>query len=613
MDLSFLAGWGDQVVNGLVLGNLYALLAAGLALIFGVAHLINFAHGSVYMAGSYLGWFFLTQLAWPLWAALPAAMAGSALIGLVLERFAVRPFRKSARVAPLLATLGAGMILDSLGELLFTPNPRPFPAVVPADRFALGGVSIGWLDLLILAASAASALGLFAFLKASKTGRALRATAQDAEAAQQMGVRVNRVNATAFALASALGGLAGVLVGLYYNSVSPAMGFQAGLKGFTACVLGGLGSVPGAMAGGLVLGVSESLGVAVFGSAARNLVAFGLLLAALLLRPQGLFSRGKKSLPPEPLTGTFLAAAQAFRVPLPAALVLGGLAALLPLVLPNNYVLQILTNGGIMALFAVSLTLVAGTTGILSLGHAGLMAIGAYTSGLLTLRLGWPFEAAFLAAGLTAAVLGTLIAAPALRLKGHYLSIATLALGEIVNQVILNAEPVTGGALGLAGIPVPTVFGWAVRSTPDFYWLTLGVLAVGITGAALVVRSPLGRTLRALREDETAAEALGVRPGQARATVFAFAGFLAGWAGALSAHLYSYISHETFNSALSILGLTMVIAGGLGNVGGAVLGAVTLSALPEVLRPVAEFRPLVYGLLLLVALRWRPQGAWGSV
>jgi branched-chain amino acid transport system permease protein len=611
--MSAFAGWADQVVNGLVLGNIYALLAAGLALIFGVAHLINFAHGSVYMVGSYLGWLFLTQLGWPLWAALPAAMLGSAGVGLVLERFAVRPFRKSARVAPLLATIGAGMILDSLSELIFTPNPRPFPPVVPADRFDLGGVSVGWLDFIILGATIASAAGLYFFLKASKTGQALRATAQDSEAAQQMGVPVNRVNATAFALASALGGLAGVLVGLYYNTVFPSMGFQAGLKGFTACVLGGLGSVPGAMAGGLVLGITESLGVAVFGSAARNLVAFALLLAALLLRPQGLFSWKRRALPPEPLTGTFLPASKAIRIPFPMALGLFGAAACLPFLFPNPYLLQVLTNGWILALFAVSLTLVAGTTGILSLGHAGLMALGAYTSGLLTLRLGWPFEVSFVAAGLVAAGLGTLLASPALRLKGHYLSIATLALGEIVNQTILNAEPLTNGALGLAGIPIPTVLGYRVSSASDFYDLTLAVLALGVAVAALIVRSPLGRTLRALREDEVAATALGVRPGRYKAVAFAAAAFLAGWAGALSAHLYSYINHETFNTSLSILGLTMVIAGGLGNVGGAVLGAVTLSSLPEVLRPVAQFRPLLYGLLLLVALRWRPQGALGSV
>ncbi len=139
-----------------------------------------------------------------------------------------------------------------------------------------------------------------------------------------------------------------------------------------------------------------------------------------------------------------------------------------------------LTNGWILALFAVSLTLVAGTTGILSLGHAGLMALGAYTSGLLTLKLGWPFETSFVAAGLVAAGLGTLLASPALRLKGHYLSIATLALGEIVNQTILNAEPLTNGALGLAGIPVPSIFGHSFNTTADFYYLSLAVLVVGV-------------------------------------------------------------------------------------------------------------------------------------
>ena len=595
-----------------MLGNLYALLAAGLSLVFGVARLINFAHGSVYMAGSYLGWLLLARLHAPLWAALLAAMAGAALIGLAVERFAVRPFRRSARVAPLLATLGAGMVLDSLAERIFTPNPQPFPAAVPADRFVFGSVSLGWLDLIIAAATLLSAAALWGFLKFSKAGQAVRATAQDPEAAQQMGVSVGRVQALSFAVASALGGLAGALIGLYYNTVSPSMGFQAGLKGFTACVLGGLGSVPGAMAGGLVLGVTESLGVGAFGASARGLVSFGLLLAALLWRPNGLFARGGHA-PQEPLTGTFLPAAAAFRVPAAAAAGAALAAALLPLIVGNGYVLQILTNGWIMALFAASLTLLAGTAGILSLGHAGLMALGAYASGLLTVRLGWPFEAAFLCSGLVAAGLGTLLASPALRLKGHYLSIATLALGEIVSQLIVNVEPVTGGALGLPGIPAPSVAGIAIDSTAKYYWLTLSALVVGAALTAWLIRSRTGRTLRALREDETAAAALGVRAAPYRTLVFAVAGFFAGWAGALTAHLYSYINYETFNAPLSILGLTMVIAGGLGNVGGAVLGGVALSALPEILRPVAEYRPLVYGLLLLVMLRWRPQGALGSV
>ncbi|MDR3670075.1 MAG: ABC transporter permease [Holophaga sp.] len=608
---SVISLWLAQAVNGLVLGNIYALLAAGLALIFGVAELINFAHGSVYMAGAYIGWLLIAQLGLPLWLALPLAALGGALLGVVLERFAVRPFRNSARIAPLLATLGAGMILDSLSEIIFTPNPRSFPPVLPAFRFSIGGVSLGVLDLVILSVSVTSAAGLFLFLKFSRTGRGLRAAALDPEAAQQMGVRVNRVNATAFALASALGALAGVLIGLYYNQISPAMGFQAGLKGFTACVLGGLGSVPAAMAGGLVLGLGESFGVALFGASARNLIAFSLLLVALFLRPNGLFSSAKLAVQ-EVLTGSFLPQARAIRFPWQLGLALAGAALLLPLVVHDPYVLQVLTSAWISALFAVSLTLVAGTAGIISLGHAGLLAIGAYASGLLTLKAGFSFPAAFAAAGCITAAIGTLLVMPALRLKGHYIAIATLGIGEIVNQIILNADSLTQGTMGLAGIPPPRLFGRDLLSALDFYWLSLAVLILGALVVAAVMASPLGRTVRGLREDEVAAQALGVRPLRYRMVTFAISAFFAGLAGALTAHLYTYISYDTFGSNVSVLGLTMVLLGGLGNIWGAVLGAVTLSGLPELLRFTAQYRWLAYGLILLVVLRVRPQGVLGS-
>jgi branched-chain amino acid transport system permease protein len=603
--------WIGQAINGLVLGNIYALLAAGLALIFGVANLINFAHGSVYMAGSFAGWYLITRLRVPLWAALPAAALAGAALGLAIERVAVRPFRKSAHIAPLLATLGAGMILDSLAEIVFSPNPQSFPAVLPPIRIQLGAVSIGLLDILILAVSIVSAVALFAVLKFSRIGQALRATAQDFEAAQAMGVRVTRVNASAFAIASALGALAGVLIGLYYNFISPSSGFQAGLKGFTACVLGGLGSIPAAMAGGLVLGLGESLGVALFGSSYRNLIAFGLLLAVLFLRPNGLFGGSRKPTR-EILTGSFLPLGKVIRPPWLVALALILAALALPRLLPNPYILQVLTGGWISAIFALSLTLVAGTAGIMSLGQAGLMAIGAYTSGLLTLKAGWPFAGAFLAAGFVAAFVGTLLASPALKLKGHYIAIATLGLGEIVNQVILNWDSLTQGAMGLAGIPAPRLFGKDITTVGGFYYLSLAALVASGAVIAAVVKSPLGRTLRGLREDEAAAQSLGIRPRPYRSLAFGVGAFFAGIAGALTAHLYTYISHETFGSSYSILGLTMVILGGLGNLWGALLGALALTGLPELLRFAAQGRWLVYGLILLLALRFRPQGLLGS-
>jgi branched-chain amino acid transport system permease protein len=611
VNLGALSVWRDQVVNGLVLGNIYALLAAGLALVFGVAELINFAHGSVYMAGAYLGWLLMARLGTPIWATLPLAALGGALLGLVLERTAVRPFRHSARIAPLLATLGAGMILDSLAEIVFSPTPRSFPPSLPSFRFTLGGVSLGFLDLLILGVTLLSAGALGLLLKRTRIGRALRAAAMDPEAAQQMGVRVEQVGAAAFALASALGALAGVLIGLYYNQISPGMGFQAGLKGFTACVLGGLGSIPAAMAGGLVLGLGESLGVAVFGASARNLIAFSLLLLALFLKPDGIFRRGGQP-EPETLTGTFLPRSGPVPVPRWLVLALAVVAALLPLVVSSPYLLQVATLAWISALFAASLTLVAGTAGQISLGHAGLLAIGGYASGLLTVKAGLGFPAAFLTAGAVTAILGALLTWPALRMKGHTVAIATLGIGEIVNQFILNADSVTQGPMGLAGIPAPRLFGIDVTSARGFYWLSLGVLAAGFLVLAAVMDSPLGRTVRGLREDEAAARALGIHPLRYRMLVFAVSAFFAGLAGALTAHLYSYLSYETFGANLSVLGLTMVIMGGLGNLWGAVLGALALSGLPELLRFAAQYRMLVYGLVLLGVLRLRPQGLLGS-
>jgi len=608
---SFLAVWLGQTVNGLILGNIYALLAAGLALIFGVAGLVNFAHGSVYMAGSYAGWVAMSLLGWPLWAALPAAAAVGALVGLGIERFAVRPFRRSPHVSSLLATIGAGMILDDLAEIVFTPNPRSFPSAVPARRFSLGLASVGVLDLVILGASAACAASLFALLRYTKAGRALRAASQDSEAAQFMGVRVSRMNAAAFALASALGAIAGVLVGLYYNFIVPSSGLQAALKGFTACVLGGLSSVPASMAGGLLLGLGESYGVAIFGASARDLVAYALLLGALFLRPNGVFG-GPPEAPREALTGSFLPRGRSLKLHPAAAAAAAVAAALLPLAIGSDYLLQVLAGAWIMALFALSLSLVGGMGGVISLGQAGLMAIGAYASALLSVGARWAFLPSFLASALLAAAIGTLLATPALRLKGHYVAIATLGIGEIVDQAILNWDSLTRGALGIAGIPAPRILGLDFSSVRGFYYLGLAALALGALAFAAVGASPLGRTIRAIREDEVAAASVGIDVRRYKALTFGLSALLAGAAGSLTAYLYTYISYETFGSGLSILGIAMAILGGFGNLWGAILGALVLSGLPELLRFAAEYRSLVYGLALIAVLRFRPRGILGG-
>lgn len=607
-----MAAWFDYTINGLIVGNIYALLAVGLALIFGVSHLINFAHGSVYMVGGFIGWLCLTRLGLPLPIALLATVGGCALLGIAIERIGLRPLQGAARIAPLLATIGISFVLDQLAQIAFGPDPRPVPGSLPQWTVTIGGASLNSLDALIAAIGTGAAAVLYAFLRFTRLGWAVRATAQDRDAAQQMGVNVHAVNRTVFAIACGLGGLSGLLVGMYYNSIDPAMGFQATLKGVVALLIGGLGNVPGAIAGSLLLGLVESYGVALFGTSYRDLFAFALLLLFLLLRPNGLFSSGRR-LPLEPLTGTFLSNRKAVRLSPRAVAILLVIAFGLPLVAPFPYLLQTLTNGWIFGLLALSLTLVAGTVGQISLGHAALLLIGAYASALLSANMHWaPALSIPLAGGVTAAI-GTLLIYPSFRLRGHYVSIATLGIGEIVGLVILNWDSVTRGPIGVTGIAPLSLFGWTLSDARSAYWFTLAVLAVLASLQLRLLRSHLGRTWRAIREDDVAARAYGVQPNRYKAIAFACGGLAAGIGGAIAAHLYSYINYQTFDSQVSILGLTMVILGGLGNVAGAVVGAVALVGLPELFRFAADYRMLVYGVVLLLLVRFRPQGLFGAV
>ena len=607
-----MGSWFDYTINGLIIGNIYALLAVGLALIFGVSRLINFAHGSVYVVGAYTGFVVVTQLGTPLPLTIFIAVAVGALVGLAIERFGLRPLQGYAHIAPLLATIGISFVLDQLVQLAFSPDPRALPSQLPDVRFQIGSGTIGPLDLLIAASGLVSATLLFVFLRYTRLGWAVRATAQDRDAAQQMGVDVNAVSRIVFAIASGLGALSGLLVGMYYNYIDPAMSFQATLKGVVAQVVGGVGNVPGAIAGSLLLGLVESYGIALFGTSYRNLFAFVLLVAVLVWRPNGLFA-SRRQTPPEPMTGTFIAPSKPLAIPGSVLWGLAAAAALLPLVVPNAYVLQTLANAWLYGMLGLSLTLIAGTVGLISLGHAALLAIGGYASALLVLNLGVPVGFAILAAGLITAAIGTTLVFPSFRLRGHYLSIATLAIGEIVTLVILNWEGLTRGPIGISGIPPLSLFGFELDTIESVYWFTLGVLVVLAALQFRLLGSHLGRVLRAVRDDDIAARSYGIRLDRYKALAFAVGSFAAGVSGAITAHLYSYINHETFNSQLSILALTIVILGGMGNVMGAIAGSILLIGLPEVFRIAAEYRVLIYGLVLLLLVRFRPQGLFGTI
>ena len=298
--------------------------------------------------------------------------------------------------------------------------------------------------------------------------------------------------------------------------------------------------------------------------------------------------------------------------------VLIGLSSVLPRVL-NPYVFQILILCGINVILAVSLNLINGFTGQFSIGHAGFMAIGAYGSAMFSLHVGMRWVSALAAAGvpqpiaqglalvvalllggLLAALAGYLVGLPSLRLRGDYLAIVTLGFGEIIRVIILNVDAV-GAARGLPGIP-----GWA-----NFFWVGLGVLAVILLSKHLA-HSTHGRALFAIRDDEIAAEALGVDTTGYKVLAFVLGAFFAGLAGGLFAHYLSYLNPNSFTFIKSIEVIAMVVLGGLGSVSGAVLAAILLTLLPEVLRPVKDYRMVIYSLMLIVLMITRPQGLLGS-
>ncbi|MBA3643047.1 MAG: ABC transporter permease [Chloroflexia bacterium] len=600
----------DALVSGLIAGNTYALIAVGLSLIFGVADLINFAHGSVFALGAMIGWWLAADQSWPLWAALVGATVLTALLGLLIERLALRPLVNAPPIAPLLSTVAIGLILDRASEMIFSPETRRFPSELATNNFRVGNIRFGTLDLVILGVTIVSVGGLWLFLTRARLGWAVRATAQDRDAARQMGVNVEAVQGLSFAIASGLAGVGGVLVGMYYGNIEPSIGFDAGISGFTAAVLGGLGSLPGAVLGGLLLGVAESFGVTWFGGSTRQLVSFTLLVGVLWLRPHGLLGTPGATLR-EPLTGTFFGSAGAIRVrPWLLALIAALAAVALPLV-ASDYQLQVAGLVAIYATLALSLTLLAGTAGQISLGQAGFFAIGAYTSALLTTDHGWSFWPALVVAGLVAAVIGAVIVAPALRLSGHYVAIGTLGIGAMIVAIILNWEALTYGPLGVFGIPPPLFFGRELFSARDTYLLAGAVLLICAGLIWRLQRSHLGLAWRGVRDDEIAARGVGVDPAGYKALAFALGAAVSGFAGSLLAHQFTYISPDIFGFQVSLLALTIVVMGGMSTTLGTILAAAVLVGLPELFRPLQEVRILAYGIVLLLLVRFRPQGLLG--
>jgi branched-chain amino acid transport system permease protein len=288
----------DQVVNGLTIGSIYALIALGYTLVYGILFMINFAHGEIFMFGSFAGFAVLSYfsdigftVAHPtpsILAAFAAAMAISALLGILLERVAYRPLRNAPRLAPLISAIGASIFLQNVMMLIVKARMQVYPDLLPERFIEIGPATVSYFQIFIIGGSLLLMTGLYLFIQKSRTGKAMRAVAENKDAASLMGIDVNRVILITFMIGSTLAAAAGVMVGMYYTQITHMMGFIPGIKAFTAAVVGGIGNIVGAMVGGLFLGMVEAMGVLVMPAEYKDVIAFGLLVIVLIFRPRGI-------------------------------------------------------------------------------------------------------------------------------------------------------------------------------------------------------------------------------------------------------------------------------------------------------------------------------------
>jgi len=280
-----------QIINGLSTGSMYALVAIGYTMVYGIAKMINFAHGEIIMVGAYIAMLSMSALGVPAIIAVILSIIGCAVLGMVIEKVAYKPLRNSGSLSVLITAIGVSYLLQNIFLLLFGSASKTFPAFIPSGSFSIFGLKISYVSLLTLVITAIITAILLMFINKTKTGKAMRAVSEDKGAAELMGINVNNTISLTFAIGSGLGAIAGVIYGLSYSLINPYIGVMLGIKAFIAAVLGGIGNVPGAMVGGLVIGVAEAFTISYISSAFSDAVVFGILIFILLVKPAGLFGK----------------------------------------------------------------------------------------------------------------------------------------------------------------------------------------------------------------------------------------------------------------------------------------------------------------------------------
>lgn len=604
----------EIVLGGLLVGAVYALVATGFTLVYRVAGVLNLAQGAFVVLGALVFYALEVGGGWPLPLALIGAVAILAAVGAVVERLVVhRALGRLSTAGILILTAGLLTCFEGATLLIWGSQPYAVPAFFGEAPFILGGMRIPTQALAIIPTAAVVFAALACVLARTTVGKALRACGENPHAAALMGIDVPRLTLLSYAIAAGLGALSGAVVGPLVSLQFDTGRFFTN-AGFIAVALGGMGSFFGAIVGGLALGVVEQVASGYVSSVFAPTISFVMLLGVLLWRPSGVLgARSRRVDVPD-----------AFERSVPVIRFSGargrGLVAamatailLAPLALRGTGLTASLVIAGIFVVAILGLDLLMGYAGQVSLGHAAFMAIGGYTTAILAVRL--PLEPLLATAGglLATLAIALVVSLVTSRLRGVYLALATLAVGLLVDSVLVGLPDLTGGPSGLTGIPPFSVAGVTITGPVADYYLVWGVVGLVAFILANLARSDFGRALQAIRADPIAAASLGIPVARYKSAAFLLSATCASLAGSLFAFDFRYLAPELLSTPRSLELVTMLVLGGQGTLVGPVLGTVLLTVLPTMVQPLAAYKTLVEGLLLVGVLLYLPGGLAGLI
>jgi branched-chain amino acid transport system permease protein len=594
-----------QLLTGLTGAATLFLVAAGLTVIFGVTRVVNFAHGSLFMLGTYIAWSVLTRLPRdPAWfaAGVLISAAATGVIGAALEMILLRRIYRAPELFQLLATFGVVLMVEDIAQSIWGPADLTLSRPPWLRGFVdVMGQRFPRYDLWLILIGPVVLAALWLLLHRTRWGTKVRAATQDRDMVAALGVDQRVLFTAVFALGSALAGLAGALT-LPDSSANLQLDLSVITDAFVVVVVGGMGSLEGAALASLLIGLLQAFGIVLFPQITLVLV-FAVMAVVLVLRPNGLLGR-----PIGPATGSATARLIGSA---PRALVWLGAAVLMLAVtapfLAGPYALSVLTEALVAILFAASLHLMMGPGGMPSFGHAAWFGLGAYGAAMVATRMGAPMAAGLVAAPLVAGAVACGFGWFVVRLSGVYLAMLTLAFAQIVWAISFQFVELTGGDNGILGVRPDA---WA-QSPAGIYWLAL-VLCVGAT---LLLRralyAPFGYALRAGRDAPMRAEALGL-PGPAlRLAAFALAGAAAGLSGGVFAYAKGSVFPTYISIGRSVDALIMVLLGGVETMAGPVVGALAYTGLYDGLLTVTDHWRLVLGAAIVLLVLAFPDGIAG--